>query len=158
MKSAGIDYSTKFGSIAIAVDGELKSTSLWTPSSDKLSEPVRIMEWYRWACAKLAFTKPDVCAVEHLAVFQNKEVVRALGHFEAASIIAAKRVVPVVIGIRTTTARLHVFGHGNLSKDDAWKQRKKVFGGHDFGGKTTGGTDRMDAATLALAAPVELER
>jgi Holliday junction resolvasome RuvABC endonuclease subunit len=158
MKSAGIDYSTKFGSIAVASDRELKTTSLWTPSSTKLSESARIMEWYRWACAKLAFIKPDVCAIEHLAVFQNKEVVRALSHFECAAIIAAKRVVPVVFSVRTTTARMHVYGHGNMSKDEAWKRRKKAFGSYDFGQKTTGGLDKMDAATLALAAPIELER
>src|SRR3954466_9767039 len=112
MKSAGIDYSTKFGGFAIAVDGEIKSTSVWTPSSTKLSESVRLMQWYRWICGKLAFTRPDVCAIEHLAVFHNKATVRALGHFESAAIIASKRVVPVVFSVRTTTARMHVFGDG----------------------------------------------
>jgi len=51
-----------------------------------------------------------------------------------------------------------VFQKGNISKDDAWEVRAKYIPNFDFGRKTTGGTDIMDAMTLALAAPTLLER
>lgn len=159
MRVVGLDPSTKYGGLASVVDGEINAVNCWKPSSDKLSEPARLLEYRRWLKFKLKILKPDVVAIEKLAVFQNKKVIRALSHFEAVAIVTSAEIRnTIVISIQVTTARGNVFGKGNLSKDDAWVAIKKKFPDVDFGHKTTGGLDKADAAVVGLAAPKFIER
>lgn len=157
MRIVGLDTSSRFGGLANVVDGEIQSASVWTPSNPKLSHPQRLVEYRNWARFKLKMLHPDLAAIEELAVFQNKKTIRILSHFESAGIIVSKDVVGSVAQIQVTTARRIVFGKGNMSKDAAWDYVKKNWD-FDFGHKTTGGLDKMDAAVIALAAPEFIER
>lgn len=158
MKVAGIDSASKNSGLALVVDGTIKKLALWNPSSDKISHPERLLEYRRWLRFKLRAWKPDMVAIEQLAVFQSKKTIRILSHFEADAIITAKEIISSVVLIQVTEARGIVFDKGNLSKDDAWDAIKKMHPDVDFGRKTTGGTDRADAAIVALAAPSFIER
>lgn len=157
MRIVGLDTSSRFGGLALVVNSEIQSASVWTPSNPKLSHPRRLQEYRDWLKFKLKMLHPDVAAIEELAVFQSKKTIRVLSHFEAAGILVSKDVVGSVAQIQVTTARRIVFGKGNMSKDDAWDYVKKNWD-FDFGHKTTGGLDKMDAAVIALAAPEFLER
>src|SRR4051794_40473879 len=157
MKVVGIDSATKNFGITEVVNGDNKRAALWNPSSTKLSHAERLMECRRWLRFKLKLWKPDMVAVLELAVFHNKKVVRIMSHFEAAAIITAKECVSSVVSITDTEARGIVFDRGNISKDDAWEIVKKEWS-FDFGRKDSGGTDKMDAAVAALAAPSFIER
>lgn len=121
------------------------------------SDAKMLREYENWLMFKLGIIKPDIAIVEHLAVFQNKKVVRALSHREAVCLLVAKKKAPIVIHRSITQARVVVFHNGSISKDNAWEVRQK-FIDFDFGRKTAGGTDKLDAMTLALAAATLLER
>lgn len=144
--------------MGLAVGGKATSASAFKSQArvDE-SDPKMLQEYERWLMFKLKLLRPDIIAVEELAVFQNKKVIRALSHREAVALLAAKKRAPIVVHYSTRQARAVVFGNGGLSKDDAWECRAKHID-FDFGHKDRGGLDKMDAMTQALAAPVLLER
>lgn len=160
MKVIGIDSASKNFGVTLVADGVIKKGMLWNPSSDKLSHKGRLVECEKWLRFKLGILKPDIVAVLELAVFQNKKVIRTMAHFEATAILTASKVSTSVVSITDTEARGIVFDRGNLSKDDAWKRigELPVADNFEWPRKTTGGTDIMDAAVAALAAPSFIER
>jgi len=159
MKSVGIDIaSVKWSALAIAVNGEPISALLWKPSDERDSEAKKINDLYSWLRKQLFIIKPDIVAVEELAVFLNKNVIRSLSRREGVALLAAKQSKAIVLNPGITKARGIVFGNGRLSKDDAWVAFRKQFPGFSLAAKNSGGTDQMDAMTHALAAPTVLER
>lgn len=159
MRVVGLDYASRgYSGMALAVDGVPQSASVFKPDARRdASDPEMLVAYEQWLFFKLGLLKPDVIIVEELAVFQNKKVIRALSHREAVCLLMAKKRAPIVIHRLISSARVVVFGNGGISKDDAWKARAK-FIDFDFGFKNQGGTDKMDAMTLALAAPTLMER
>jgi Holliday junction resolvasome RuvABC endonuclease subunit len=113
---------------------------------------------YRWTKRWLKILKPDVIAVEELAVFMNKPTIRALARHEGVALLAAKQSGAIVLSPGVSKARGIVFGNGKLSKDDAWTAFKKLYPDIILLPKNSGGSDQMDAYTHALAAPTVLER
>lgn len=160
MRSVGIDVaSTGLSAVGLAVDGTPKRAVVWKPDSKKDSEAVHLLEFYSWLRRQLCLLKPDVVAVEQLAVFQSKTVIRALARHEGVALLAAKQSGAVVISPIVTQSRGIVFqGRGNMSKDDAWLAFKKKYPDFKLLAKTSGGTDEMDSLVHAIAAPVLLER
>lgn len=159
MRVVGIDYASRgYSAIGLAVDGVparcmvFKSVARTDESDAKM-----LLDWERWLTFKLTMLKPDIIAVEQLAVFQNKKVIRALSHREAVALLVAKKKARIVVHFTPGSARSVVFNNGGISKDDAWAVRAKHID-FDLGRKDAGGTDKMDAMTQALAAPVLLER
>lgn len=106
----------------------------------------------------LIIFKPDVIAVEQLAVFMNKSVIRSLARHEGVALLAAKRSGAVVLSPSIGQSRRVVFGNGQLSKDDAWAAFRKLYPDLKMLAKTSGGSDQMDAYTHALAAVTILEQ
>ena len=131
---------------------------LWKPEDKRDSEAVKIVGLYTWLKKQLFVIKPDVVAVEELAVFLNKNVIRSLSRREGVALLAAKQSGALVVNPGITQARSIVYGDGRLSKDDAWVAFRKRFPGFSLAAKNSGGTDQMDAMTHALAAPTVLER
>lgn len=159
MRVVGIDYASKsWSGLALAIDAvPRRATAFKTKLHKNASDAESLTEYEHWLTFQLGVFKPQIVAVEQLAVFQNKQVVRAMSHREAVALLVAKRKAPIVVHFTVGEARAVVFKNGNISKDDAWDARAK-FIDFDFGHKTSGGLDKMDAMTHALAAPVLLER
>jgi Holliday junction resolvasome RuvABC endonuclease subunit len=157
VRVVGIDPSSKYAGLALIVNGELRSVNVWKPSSKRLSHPRRLVEYERWLLFKLKMLRPDMVAIEELAVYMNKRTIRVLSHFECTAILTAKKCVKSVVLITATEARGIVFNQGNMSKDDAWDLVCSEWD-FDFGRKDVGGTDKMDAAVIGLAAPEFIER
>jgi Holliday junction resolvasome RuvABC endonuclease subunit len=157
MRVVGVDYASRgYSGLALAVDGVPQKAICFKPSArTDASDAEMLLEYEHWLVFKIAMWRPDIVAVEHLAVFQNKNVIRALSHREGTALLVAKKKARIVVHYNTSSARSVVFGKP-LSKDDAWAQRAKI--NYDFGRKDAGGLDMMDAMTQALAAPVLLER
>lgn len=159
MRVVGLDYASRnYSGLAVAEDGAPVSASAFMPKAKAgWSDPEMLVEYERWLIFKLKLLVPDVVIVEELAVFQNKKTIRALAHRECVCLLAAKKKCGIVIHKPVRSARSVVFNNGGISKDDAWKTRAKHID-FDFGRKDAGGTDKMDAMTLAMAAPTLLER
>lgn len=159
MRSAGIDIaSIGYAAIALAVDGVPVRAAVWKPPDKKDSDSERLDQFYTWLCWQLGTMKPDAVAVEELAVFLNKKVIRALGKREGVALLAAKRCGAIVVNPPVTQARGVVFGDGTISKDKAWEAIRKMYPEFKFKKKTVGGVDQADALVHALAAPTILER
>lgn len=157
IRVVGIDYASRgYSGLALAVNGVPTAAIAFKPSArTDESDAKMLLEYERWLTFKLPLWRPDIVAVEHLAVFQSKPVIRALSHREAVALLVAKRRTKIVVHYSVGSARSVVFGK-QCSKDEAWDQRAKIK--FDFGRKDAGGLDKLDAMTQALAAPVLLER
>ena len=159
MKCVGIDVaSAGWSALGLAVDGKPIRAEVWKPKSKHDSSAVRLHDFHKWLRVHLFIVKPDVIAVEELAVFLNKTTIRSLGRHEGVALLTAKLTGAVVVHPGVTTSRQIVFGRGNISKDDAWVAFRKQFPDFSLLAKNSGGTDQMDAMTHALAAPTVLER
>lgn len=169
MRSVGVDVaSTGFSGIALAIDGVPKRATVWKPSNIKDSPSVHLVEFHTWLKRQFWALKPDIIAVEELAVFQSKTVIRALARHEGVALLTAKQTKCIVVSPGVSTSRSIVFPKsefgrkqgkgGSISKDDAWKFFKQKYPDFETLSKTSGGTDQMDAMVHALAAPVVLER
>jgi len=159
MRCVGIDNAkTGFKAVALVVNGVPLRAHVWRPTDKRDSAPVILEDSYDWISRWLRIMKPDVIAVEELAVFMNKKVIRALGNHEGVALLAAKKSGAVVIQPGATQSRRVVFRDGRLSKDDAWVAFKKMYPDLVLLAKNSGGTDQMDAYTHALAAPTLLEQ
>jgi len=159
MRSVGIDIAAAgWSSVALSVDGVPVKAVVWKPDDKKSSDPVRLEQQYRWHQRYLNIFKPDVIAVEELAVFMSKTVIRALARHEGVALLAAKQSGAIVLSPTTSQSRGIVLGNGRLSKDDAWLTFKKRYPDFKLLAKRSGGSDQMDAMTHALAAPTVLER
>lgn len=160
MRSVGIDTaSTGLAAVALVVDGEPTRGVVWKPPNKKDSPATHLQQQYDWLRFTLGIMQPDIIAVEELAVFLSKTVIRAMARHEGVALLAAKQTGAIVVSPIVTQARSIVFkGKGNMSKDDAWVAFKKQYPGLVELPKTSGGTDIMDAYTHALAAPTFLER
>ena len=159
MISVGIDIaSIRWSALAVAIDGKPVNADIWKPDDERDSEAVKIRGFYVWLKKRLFVIKPDVIAVEELAVFLNKNTIRSLSRREGVALLAAKQSGAIVVNPGITKARGIVFGNGRLSKDDAWIAFKKLYPDFPLLAKNSGGSDQMDAATHALAATTVLER
>jgi crossover junction endodeoxyribonuclease RuvC len=159
MRSVGIDIaSAGWTAVALAVNGDPVRAVAWIPTDKRDSPAVRLDNQYRWMTWILRVYKPDVIAVEELAVFMNKKVIRALARHEGVALLAAKQSGAIVLSPTTSQSRGIVLGNGRLSKDDAWLIFKKTYPDLKLLAKRSGGSDQMDAMTHALAAPTVLER
>ena len=98
MRSAGIDVaSSGLAAIGLCVNGKPKRHAVWKPSHKKNSAAVNLLEQYDWLRFHIGLMRPDVIAVEELAVFLNKTVIRALARHEGIALLAAKQSGAVVI-------------------------------------------------------------
>jgi hypothetical protein len=166
MRSAGIDVaSTGYSAFSLAIDGAPKKSWVFKPSNPKDTAAMHLEQKFDWLNRIIFLAKPDVIAVEELAVFLNKKVIRALSRHEGVSLLAAKRSGAMVVSPGVSTARSIVFEGkrpkgkaGALSKDDAWLLFKKIYPDVKLLPKASGGLDECDAYILALAAPIVLER
>jgi len=159
MRAVGIDgASANYAAIALVVNGAPYRAAVWQPKDKRDSAAERVEDYYKWLRRWIAIYKPDVIAVEELAVFLNKNTIRALSRHEGVALLAAKKSGAIVLNPGISKARGIVFGNGRLSKDDAWVAFKKMYPELDLRGKNSGGTDQMDGYVHALAAPTILER
>jgi hypothetical protein len=98
-------------------------------------------------------------AVEELAVFLNKKVIRTLSRREGIALCVAKKKADIVLHPPATQSRSIALGPpGNMKKEEAFRRIKKLYPDFDFGYANQGGMDKGDAMTHALAAPTILER
>jgi hypothetical protein len=166
MRAGGIDVaSTGWSAFSLVVDRNPKKSWVFRPPNIKDTVATHLEQKYEWLQRVIWIAKPDVIAVEELAVFMNKKVIRALARHEGVSLLAAKRSGAMVVSPGAATARSIAFEgerfgkkRGSLSKDDAWLLFKKIYPDVPLLPKTSGGLDQMDGYVLALAAPVVLER
>jgi len=132
--------------------------ALWRPDK-KDTLPTQLVAWSRWLDAKYGIWKPDIIAVEELAVFMNKTVIRALSKFEGVALLQAKKSKALVVNPPVSQARSIVFrGEGVRSKEDSWQAFRRKFPDFPLPAATQGGMDICDAMIHALAGPVILER
>lgn len=163
MRVAGIDYaSSGWSAVALAVDGVPQRAAAWKPDKKLYNEGGKLIALERWLTFQLTVVKPDVIVVGGLANMRGAKTVRALGHAEGICLLVATKKCPVVISKTDKQARAivyrGVYGGGSISKDAAWEHRGKPFPGFDFGHKTRGGDDKMDAMTFAVAGPDLLQK
>jgi Holliday junction resolvasome RuvABC endonuclease subunit len=159
MRSAGIDVAgAGIAAIGFAVDGRPTRHSIWKPDNIKDSPPIRLLSYERWLNFQLALFKPDIVAVEELAVFMNKKVIRVLSHHEGVALLCAKKHASIVVNPSVGTARSITLSSGGLKKEDAFEEMKKLYPDIKFPAKNQGGMDVADALTHAIAAPTVAER
>ena len=161
MRVVGVDIAAKsYSALAVVDNGVPSSATVWKPTNIKDSDAELLHQFYRWLVFKLGVLKPAIVAVERQAGFsKNHDVIRSLSKREGVALLAAKqRSGCIVVNPPVTQARGIVFGKGNMSKDDAWGEIRKMYPDFRFPPKNSGGTDVADALTHALAAPVVLER
>lgn len=94
-----------------------------------------------------------MACVEFLSVERNAQTTRKVSHFQAISVLACKQAHLVVIEGRVSSARAEALGRGDIKKEDAHEQVKKMFPQHKFKAVNRGGMDETDAVVLALAGP-----
>lgn len=152
MRIGGIDPSSTKCGVALVVDDHLDSSAVWVRDK-KGTAPQGLHDYFLWLTAWLLVHTPDIVVVEFLSVERNAEAVRKISHYQAVSVLACKLRGITVIEARVTSARKHTLGRGNISKEDAWKEIKRLHPTHDFTRADRGGYDEMDAAVLALAGP-----
>jgi Holliday junction resolvasome RuvABC endonuclease subunit len=150
MRIAGLDPSSSNCGAAIAIDGHIELTNVWKKDKNA-SAPEGLLSYFIWLWAWLIANEPDMAVVEFLSVERNAETTRKISHYQAISVICCKLRGVMVIEARTTSARKHALGKGNLSKEDAWKEMKRLHPDHKFSRADKGGYDEMDAAVLAIA-------
>jgi Holliday junction resolvasome RuvABC endonuclease subunit len=159
MRSCGIDIaSAGWSCVALAVNGAPVKAVVWKPGDKRDSAALKLDQQYHWFKRYLNIFKPDVIAVEELAVFMSKPTIRALARHEGVALLAAKQSGAIVLSPSVGQSRGIVLGNGRLSKDDAWLAFKKTYPDFRLLAKNSGGSDQMDALTHALAAPTVLER
>lgn len=144
--------------VALVVNGVPKRAAVWKPPDKRDSAATHLDQQYDWLRFTLGVMRPDIIAVEELAVFLSKVVIRAMARHEGIALLAAKKTGAIVVSPGVTKVRGIVFNNGRLSKDEAWVLFKKLYPELVELPKTSGGTDVMDAYTHALAAPTVLER
>lgn len=160
MKTAGIDIaSAGKAALALATDGRPRRVFIWQPEHHRDSEAVRLMEFHDWLEAKLTIYRPQVIAVEQLAVFLNKKVIRALSHFEGVALYTCKQRGAIVVNPTIGSSRNIALGlPANSNKEVAWKKIKEIYPRFPFGQSNHGGMDAADAMVHALSATTHLER
>jgi Holliday junction resolvasome RuvABC endonuclease subunit len=159
MRYVGVDIAkVGLSAVALAVAGEPRRASVWKPANERDYEPAKLDQYAKWLKRQFWILKPDVIAVEQLAVFQNKKVIRALSHFEGVALLEAERFGAIVINPTVGSSRNIVLGiNANSKKEVAWAEAKKQID-FDFGLATSGGYDKADAMVHALAAPTHIRR
>jgi Holliday junction resolvasome RuvABC endonuclease subunit len=152
MRIGGIDPSSTRCGVALAVDEKLETSDVWVRDK-RGSAPEGLHDYFIWLMAWLIAFQPDIVVVEFLSVERNAETTRKISHYQAISVLACKLRGITVIEARVSSARKHTLGRGNLSKEDAWKEMKRLHPSHKFQRADSGGYDEMDAGVLALAGP-----
>jgi Holliday junction resolvasome RuvABC endonuclease subunit len=161
VRSAGIDLaSAALSAISLAVDGEPAQTAVWKPADKRDSDAARLEQFEFWLRGKLFAYQPDIVVVEEtIANFQNPKAPLQIAKREGvALLVAKKRKGSIVISAAITRSRSIVLSRGNLKKEVAFDEFKKLYPKFKLLPKTTGGMDQCDAMVHALAGPVLLER
>jgi Holliday junction resolvasome RuvABC endonuclease subunit len=162
----GIDPSSTLCGVALIRDGnELYNTWTWKKDKSK-SGAQNIYNYFVWLTSQIETlqldrdTRPDIACVEFLSVERNATTARKVSHFQAASVLACKSTGLLVIEGRVSSARKEAFGEGwgNVKKEVAHEEIKKMYPNHKFKGVKSGGFDETDAVVLALAGPGLAER
>jgi Holliday junction resolvasome RuvABC endonuclease subunit len=158
--SAGIDIgSAKYSALAIAENGVPEEVMAWEPDDAKDSDSVRLESFYNWVFFRLKLFRPHAVSVEHVAGFQNRHVIQVLSQFEGVAKLAAKKSGAIVINPPASQSRAAALPvKGNCKKEVAWQAIRKMYPDFDFGRANSGGMDKGDAMTHAIAVPILLER
>ncbi len=159
MRSSGVDIASGgFSAVALAIDGVPVGAKLWK-ADKKEADPDRLVKFSRFLDFQWGLWKPDIIAVEELAVFMNKKVIRALARMEGVALRQAKMRGVIVVSPPVVTARSIVFkGQGVRSKEDAFQAFRAQFPDFKLPAANQGAMDIVDAMTHALAAQQFLER
>lgn len=160
MRAVGIDIAkVEYSAAALAVDGRPVAVATWRNKRKQESEAVQLELFYNWLVMYMGLFKPDIVAVEELAVFMNKKVIRTLSRREGVAILAAKRHGGIVLSPSVGSSRNVTLGiPANSSKEVAWEAVRVMYPDFKFANSNQGGMDQGDALVHALAAPVLLER
>lgn len=162
MKCLGIDPASGISAAAL-VNGkqELEKTFVWKKTESK-SDAWNLHDYYHWLLDVIqnpfGGTIAEMACVEFLKVSRNAQTTRKLSHYQAASVLACKESGLVVIEASASEARKEALGRGDLSKEDAFKQVKKLYPGHKFLRADQGGYDESDATVLGRSGPGLAER
>jgi len=152
-----MDPGSALAGFGLAVDGEPQKIKTWAPRNPKDPAWHRLKEFGQWFDLLLFTWKPDIVAIELIALSRSHTVTRVLSRYEGvAGYIAARRGC-IVVDHRVSEARSIVFpGQGNCSKEEAFKMLKKRYPDLPwlkYGKGGAGGGDQADGLTGALAAP-----
>jgi len=165
MRCFGVDIATKGAyAVGLAVDGKPSRVAYQLPSDKKASHIENIEEFHDFVLNHLWLWKPEIIAVEQVAGLRNPLVVHQLSLFEGAAMLAAKKYIRrryggIVLNPMVKSSRAVVIpGKGSVSKEDFFELFKQKYPDFDLGRKNSGGLDKCDAVTHALAAPAILER
>ena len=148
MRSSGIDIASGgFSAAALAIDGIPTNAVLWK-ADKKDADPDRLVKFSRFLDFQWGLWKPDIIAVEELAVFMNKKVIRALARMEGVALRQAKLRGVIVVSPPVVTARSIVF------KGQGVRQKRTLSGISraisDFvASRQSGCADIVDAMTRA---------
>jgi Holliday junction resolvasome RuvABC endonuclease subunit len=169
VKCVGIDPSSSCTAAALVEGKALLDLWAWMPSKQE-SEAQRLHNFYM---ALKSYLRPNpfeppiapMACIEFLSVTRNMNAVRAVSHYQAASVLACKMAGLVVIEARVSSARKVVVGKGNMPKEEVYAEMKRRYPEFDWGrltkngkGATNGGMDKSDATVLGLAGPSIAER
>jgi Holliday junction resolvasome RuvABC endonuclease subunit len=156
----GVDISKlEYNAIALAIDGEPSQIKAWRNPIPQDSNAAQLHSWEKWLVFWMAIYKPDIVAVEQLAVFMNKKTIRSLSHREGVALLVARKYGAIVLNPPVGSSRNVALGiAANSSKEVAWVAIRKMYPHVKFARSNQGGQDEADALTHALAAPTILER
>jgi Holliday junction resolvasome RuvABC endonuclease subunit len=161
MRSMGIDLaSTNYSAAAMAIDGVPDRAVIWKPDDPKDSDPEKLVAFEKWLAAKMFAWQPDIVVVEKTMVIKaNPQTALSISLREGvALLVAKKRKNVIVISVMIGQSRSIILSKGNLSKEDAFDEFKKMYPKLKLVPKSSGGMDQADAMVHALAGPTHLER
>lgn len=158
MKIGGFDPASQLSGHALVVDGVPVHIDTWSPMK-KDDKPVsRLMQFGNWFEFWVAEHQPDMLAIEVIRVANSHDTTRSLSRHEAIAIWIAKNAGIIVLEHAVSSARKIVFGRGNISKEEAFAEMKRMYPDLPWKPKTRGGMDQTDAVVMALAGPALAER
>lgn len=150
MRVMGADPSSSCAGLVLSSDKTFVDKRIWKPKP-KMPRGEALLAYYDYTLKLLAIWQPDMAIVAQLSNVRGLPVVRALSHFEGATLMACARLGILTFQIKDSTARHHVLGLPiTASKDDAiaavkhrWPELKWSRG--DAAG------DEIDAFVFSLA-------
>jgi Holliday junction resolvasome RuvABC endonuclease subunit len=169
MLVVGIDPSSSCSGVAYVEhswdkEPEQIDTMIWTPEKHQ-SAPQRLVNYFDWLrnealverTRHYLVPRAQMGCVEFLSVTRNAATTRVVSHYQAASVLALKKLGITTIEARVSSARATALGRSG-SKEEAWDAVKRLYPDHVFHRKTKGGMDETDAVVLALAGPTLAEK
>jgi Holliday junction resolvasome RuvABC endonuclease subunit len=162
MRVLSLDGSTTKTGFALVVDGVPEACGLWKAPSKLKKQEQKIDFMAAQARSMIAFTQPDVVAIEECGPQRNAKTFRALVRVEAILSYEARCAGVDTLLVMVKAAREAAMGDGKMGKVTVYEKLKALYPQfawpeNDPDGEK-GGNDMSDSLAQGLATPKLLDR